>query len=144
MTGWSSSTKNPMEMQATPWASGGTIISSITTGGRSTPSMRGMENPHTSASTTATRLPRLGQRDGQVRGHRGLADSALAGSDQQHPRPGAGIGEGDGPPLGMAVGRLRAGRGSRIPMELLAQRGALLVGHRAPDDVDAARRLRGP
>ena len=33
-------------------------ISSITTGGRSTPSIRGMEKPHTSASTTATFLPR--------------------------------------------------------------------------------------
>ncbi len=55
ITGWFSSTKNPIDMHRTPLASGGTIIWSITTGSRSTPSMRGMEKPHTSASTTATR-----------------------------------------------------------------------------------------
>ena len=48
-----------MEMHRTPLASGGTIISSMTTGGRSTPNMRGIEKPHTSASTTPTDLPRL-------------------------------------------------------------------------------------
>ena len=47
-----------MEMQRTPWASGGTSISSMTTGRRSMPSIRGIENPHTSASTTATLRPR--------------------------------------------------------------------------------------
>ncbi len=45
-------------MQRTPLASGGTSIESMTTGGRSTPSIRGIENPQTSASTTATSLPR--------------------------------------------------------------------------------------
>ena len=59
MTAWSSRAKNPMEMQRTPCTSGGTSISSMTVGGRSTPSMRGMEKPHTSASSTATERPRF-------------------------------------------------------------------------------------
>ena len=58
MTGWSSAAKKPIEMQRTPWASGGTSIWSMTTGGCCTPSMRGIEKPHTSASTTATSRPR--------------------------------------------------------------------------------------
>ena len=45
-------------MSVTPLASGGTITSSITVGGRSMPSMRGIEKPHTSASTAATAEPR--------------------------------------------------------------------------------------
>ena len=57
MTGWSSWAKKPIEMQRTPCVVGGTIMSSITVGGCSTPSMRGIEKPHTSASTTATDLP---------------------------------------------------------------------------------------
>src|SRR4051794_1204851 len=58
MTGWSSSAKNPMEMQRTPFASGGRSISSSTTGFRSTPSIFGIEKPQTSASSTPTDLPR--------------------------------------------------------------------------------------
>ena len=58
MTGWSSPTKKPMEMQATPWATGGTMRSSITTGVSSSPSMRGTEKPYTSASSTPTWWPR--------------------------------------------------------------------------------------
>ena len=46
-----------MEMHRTPCISGGSSIWSITTGGRTTPSMRGMEKPYTSASITATDLP---------------------------------------------------------------------------------------
>jgi D-amino-acid dehydrogenase len=42
----------------TPFASGGTITSLMTVGGRSMPSMRGIEKPHTSASIAATRFPR--------------------------------------------------------------------------------------
>ena len=48
-----------MEMQDTPWDSGGISMESITTGARSMPSIRGMEKPHTSASTMAVFLPRL-------------------------------------------------------------------------------------
>ncbi len=58
MTGSSSSAKKPMEMARTPWDSGGTIMLSITVGDWSTPSILGMENPQTSASTTATDRPR--------------------------------------------------------------------------------------
>src|SRR4051812_3654307 len=58
MTGWSSSAKNPIEMQRTPFASGGRSISSSTTGLRSTPSIFGIEKPQTSASRTPTDLPR--------------------------------------------------------------------------------------
>ena len=59
MTGWSSLAKKPIEMQRTPPAPmGGTSIESMTAGGCSTPSMRGIEKPHTSASITATFLPR--------------------------------------------------------------------------------------
>ena len=58
MTGLSSSAKKPIEMQRTPLASGGTSIWSMTIGGCCTPSIRGIEKPHTSASTTATPLPR--------------------------------------------------------------------------------------
>ena len=54
MTGWSSRAKKPIETSFTPWAAGGTIRVSITTGGRSMPSIRGIEKPHTSASTAAT------------------------------------------------------------------------------------------
>ena len=59
ITGWSSLAKNPMEIARTPWTSGGINMSSITTGARSMPSIRGMENPHTSASMIAVLLPRL-------------------------------------------------------------------------------------
>ena len=58
MTAWSSSAKNPIEMHDTPLTSGGTIIWSSSTGARSTPSILGIEKPHTSASTMPTRLPR--------------------------------------------------------------------------------------
>src|ERR671917_582777 len=58
MTGWSSAAKKPIEMERTRWASGGTSIWSMTTGACRKPSMRGIEKPHTSASTTATSLPR--------------------------------------------------------------------------------------
>ena len=41
-------------MHRTPWASGGMSMSSITVGDWLTPSILGIEKPHTSASTTAT------------------------------------------------------------------------------------------
>src|SRR5829696_5379441 len=59
MTAWSSRAKKPIEMRRTPWASGGTMTSSMRPGGALMPSMRGIEKPHTSASTAATRRPRL-------------------------------------------------------------------------------------
>ena len=58
MTAWSSLAKNPIEISRTPLASGGTITSSISAGGCSTPSIRGIEKPQTSASIAATRWPR--------------------------------------------------------------------------------------
>ena len=50
----------------------------------------------------------------------------------------AGIGERDGPALGVAVGRLGAGGRRRVAVEALAERGPLLVGHDGEVDVDAA------
>ena len=93
MTGWSSSAKKPIEMQRTPPApSGGTSIESITTGGCSTPSIRGIEKPHTSASMTATFRPRWASATDEVGGDRRLADAALARGDQQHPGGALGVG----------------------------------------------------
>ena len=55
MTAWSSRAKKPIEMRRTPFASGGMMTSSMSPGGAVMPSIRGMEKPHTSASTAATR-----------------------------------------------------------------------------------------
>ena len=57
ITGVSSGTKNPIEITFTPWPSSGRIMSLNPTGLPWTPSMRGMLNPHTSASSTPTRCP---------------------------------------------------------------------------------------
>ena len=46
-------------MALTPWTQGGINSSSMTVGGWSIPSMRGIENPQTSASTIPTLLSRL-------------------------------------------------------------------------------------
>ena len=48
-----------MEIALTPCTQGGMSKSSITVGGLSIPSMRGMEKPHTSASTIPTLFPRF-------------------------------------------------------------------------------------
>ena len=109
----------------------------MSTGGRSTPSIRGIEKPHTSASTMATLPAPLRQRHGEVGGDRGLADTALARRDQQHAGAADGIGERDRPALGVTVGGLRAGGGRRIAVQLLAERGALLVGHGGEVDATA-------
>ena len=45
MTGWSSSTKKPIDMQRTPKESGGTIFMSSTVGSASIPSIPGIEKP---------------------------------------------------------------------------------------------------
>ena len=57
ITGVSSGTKNPMEMTFTPCDSSGRIMSLNPTGCPETPSIRGTEKPHTSASNTPTRWP---------------------------------------------------------------------------------------
>src|SRR3954453_17945807 len=58
ITAWSSGTKNPIESSRTPCPDGGIIrFSSVSSGPFSTPSMRGIEKPHTSASMAATSLP---------------------------------------------------------------------------------------
>ncbi len=58
MTGALSSVSSPTDMTRTPWATNGTRSPSMMMGPRLTPIMRGMENPHTSASISATRRPR--------------------------------------------------------------------------------------
>ena len=117
----------------------------MTTGGRSTPSIRGIEKPHTSASTTADGVAPLGQGHGQVGGDRRLADAALARGDQQAPgaattgrrRGWPGPRRGRGPAWVPAVA-------AGSPCSLLAQRGALLVGHDGEVDADRRRRRRAP
>src|ERR1044071_8806154 len=59
ITASSSGAKKPMEISFTPYDVGGTITSPITPGLRSTPNIRGIEKPQTSASIAATRRPRL-------------------------------------------------------------------------------------
>ena len=67
------------------------------------------EAPHVGVDD-GDRLAPLGEGDGQVGGDRRLADAALARRDQQHPGRGCRVGEGDGPALGVAVGRLACRR----------------------------------
>src|SRR4029078_6562212 len=102
MTAWSSRAKNPIEMRRTPFASGGTMTSSMSPGGAATPSIRGMEKAHTSAATAAPAQEEaphgaasrgapaapVGERPRQVGGDRGLAAPALARRHRQHPGPG--------------------------------------------------------
>src|SRR3546814_4250314 len=64
---------------------------------------------------------------------RSLAHAPLARRDEQHPGGALGIGERDGAALGMAVGGLAARGGGWVAVQLLAQRGALLVGHRSEE-----------
>ena len=49
------------------------------------PRSPGIEKPCTSASTRPTRESAAGERDGEVRGHRGFADAALAAGHGDHP-----------------------------------------------------------
>ena len=125
-TGWSSRAKKPIEISVTPLASGGTMTSSITVGGRSMPSMRGIEKPHTSASTAATLWPRCAS-----------ATARLVVTDDLPT-----------PPLPDAIARTRVresvnGLAVRASVdldaaaELLRERLPLLVGHDREIDVDA-------
>ncbi len=59
MTAWSGGTKKSIDITRTPWISGGSSVSSITVGARSTPSIFGIEKPHTSASMMPTVFPSL-------------------------------------------------------------------------------------
>ena len=124
-TGWSSRAKNPIEMRVTPLASGGTITSSMTVGGRSMPSMRGIEKPHTSASTAATLWPRCAS-----------ATARFVVTDDLPT-----------PPLPEAIASTRvresvnglvraASAGPAAVAELLAEGLALAVGHHREVDVD--------
>ena len=58
ITGVLSSARSPTDITRTPWASGGTSRPSMITGPRWMPIIRGIENPQTSASISATRRPR--------------------------------------------------------------------------------------
>ena len=116
-------------MSVTPLASGGTMTSSITVGGRSMPSMRGIEKPHTSASIAATLCPRSAS-----------ATARLVVTDDLPT-----------PPLPDAIASTRVresmnGLGAVLvpvvvgvraaTVEALRERGALLVGHDREVDVD--------
>jgi len=87
--------------------------------------------------------PSAGERHGQVGGHRGLADPALARGDQEHPGLAAGIGERDRPALGVAVGLLAAGGGGRVAVQHGAERGPLVVGHDREVEVDRVDAVEG-
>ena len=137
MMAWSSRAKNPIEMRRTPWASGGTITSSIRPGGCVTPSIRGIEKPQTSASSAATRRPRCRERDGQVGGDRRLPDPALARRDREH--AGVAVGERVDPGPG-GRRRRRVDHLQRVRRRLALQDGGdrpqLGVVHVAEVDVD--------
>ena len=81
-------------MQRTPCVLGGNDHVVDDGGRKPTPSMRGIEKPQTSASTTATDLP-AAQGDSQVGGDRRLAYAALAGRNQQNAGAVTGLGERD-------------------------------------------------
>ena len=93
----------------------------MTTGGRSIPSIRGIEKPHTSASTIATFAVAGRQGHRQVGGDRGLAHAALARGHQQGAGATGRVGERDAAALGVAVGGAGTGRGGRIADELRAE-----------------------
>ena len=103
----------------------------MTTGGCSTPSIRGIEKPHTSASITATTLPRWASATARLVVTDDLPTPPLPEAMSSTRVRLLGVGERDGPALGVAVGRLAAGGGRRVAVQLLAQRRALLVGHHA-------------
>ena len=113
----------------------------MTTGGRSTPSMRGIEKPHTSASTTADRVAPLGQGDDEVGGDRGLAHAALARRDQQargcgEPGSAKGMTRPSAWPWPWWVPAVAAGS----PWSCWRSATALLVGHDGEVEADASRR----
>ena len=105
MTGWSSLAKKPIEMQRTPPAPvGGTSIESITAGGCSTPSMRGIEKPHTSASMTATFWPRWARATDRLVVTDDLPTPPLPEAMSSTRVRARRVGEGDLAALGVAVG----------------------------------------
>ena len=113
MTGWSSLAKKPIEMQRTPPAPvGGTSIESITAGGCWTPSMRGMEKPHTSASITATFWPRWARATARLVVTDDLPTPPLPDAMSSTRVCARRVGEGDLAALGVAVGRLAARGGA--------------------------------
>src|SRR3989454_3767387 len=57
VSGWSSGTKNPIEISFTPWLYAGTSLPSCCSGGRSTPIIIGTLGPYTSASRSPTFAP---------------------------------------------------------------------------------------
>ena len=114
----------PIEMTFTPFADGGMIMFSTWVGVPSAPSMRGTRVAVDVGVDDADLQAVGGHRRGQVDGHRGLADAALAGGDRVDPGQRAGLGERD-----LALGRAAAQRGRQLL--------ALLVAHHVERDVDA-------
>ena len=91
-------------------------------GGRCTPSMRGIEKPQMSASSTPTVKPARRERGREVRGDRRLADAALAAADRDDTRRRGHLG--------------RRRRLRRAQPRLLHDGRALLLGHLVVLDVD--------
>ena len=93
--------------------------------------MRGIEKPHTSASITATSLPRWASATERLVVTDDLPTPPLPDAMSSTRVAHSGIGERDRAALGVAVGGLAAGGGGRVALELLPDAGALLVGHHA-------------
>ncbi len=84
----------------------------MTTGGWSTPSIRGIEKPQTSASTTPTLLPRCARATARLVVTDDLPTPPLPEAMSSTRVRQAGSANGIGPALGVAVGRLGAGGGA--------------------------------
>ncbi len=98
--------------------------------------MRGIEKPHTSASMTATEWPRCASAIARFVVTDDLPTPPLPDAMSRHRVRDCRVGERDRPALGVAVGRLRAGGRGGVAVQLLAQRGPLVVGHHREVEVD--------
>ena len=84
--------------------------------------MRGIEKPQTSASTTATRLPRWASATARLVVTDDLPTPPLPEAMSSTRVRGDGSAKGIVPALGVAVALVGAGGGGRVAVELLAQR----------------------
>ena len=84
--GVSSSTRKPIDMTLTPYASSGFMIRPSTISGfPESPKRRGIDGPEDIGVEEADAKALLGERDGEVAGRGRFADAALAGCDRDRP-----------------------------------------------------------
>ena len=125
-TAASSSTKKPIDMTFTPWASSGRILRSAETGGAGAEAEHARDRVAPDVGVEdADALAVGGERRGQVRGERRLADAALARADADD------VGD---------LGQRALGQPARAA-ELLLQPGLLGVGEDVEADLDALHAL---